>query len=94
MRTHLLCWVTGAFCVGLAGLLTLPSWGHPPSPARMTTYPSAARRTPAVYPPTEPYRSPFFFPKEPPAWPRPDQVRDVHLFDNYSSPACSTSRRE
>jgi hypothetical protein len=39
------------------------------------------------YPPAGPYRSAYLFPKEPPARPRPDQVRDITLYDNYFSPS-------
>jgi len=45
------------------------------------------REFPWRYPPTEPYRARFIFPKAPPDRPRPDQVRDVSLYDNYYSPS-------
>src|SRR5262249_8958539 len=38
-------------------------------------------------PPTEPYRSAFFFPTDPPARPKEDEVSDVTLYDNYFSPS-------
>jgi hypothetical protein len=58
------------------GLKTDPS-----SPAMPPGHKSSGR------PPSGPYRSLFVFPKAPPARPRPDQVRDVALYDSYYSPS-------
>jgi plastocyanin len=54
---------------------------HPSSPAKSPDHKSSGR------PPTGAFRSNFVFPKAPPAHPRPDQVRDVALYDNYFSPS-------
>ena len=43
--------------------------------------------SPSDQPPTDPYRSSFYFPKDPPARPTADQVRDVTLYDDYFSPS-------
>jgi len=38
-------------------------------------------------PPTEPFRSAFYFPKDPPAKPDLFEVREVELYDDYFSPS-------
>jgi len=60
-----------------------------PYQPRLSTY-DKSRSAPPLQspsqPPVEPYRSLYYFPKEPPARPADDQVRDVTLYDSYFSP--------
>jgi len=59
-----------------------------PYQPRLSTYASPPVRPAQLsnQPPAEPYRSLYFFPKDPPARPADDQVRDVTLYDSYFSP--------
>jgi plastocyanin len=41
----------------------------------------------SLYPPTAPYREPYFFPEAAPLRPPSDKVRDVTLYDTYYSPS-------
>jgi plastocyanin len=94
MRAHLLFVVAGLSCVGSVGLLAPEGRGdHPemPSAGRSSSAPgdtrsgSGARIT--ATPSTEAYRNPSFFPLDPPKHPRPHQVRDITMMDNYFSPS-------
>jgi len=60
-----------------------------PYQPRLATYPSRPALTTQLpnQPPTEPYRSIYYFPKEPPARPKEGRVRNVTLYDNYFSPS-------
>jgi len=60
------------------------SWYQP----RLRTY-SDRSLTPLELlqqPPARPYRSAFYFPKDPPARPKWNEVQDVYLTDDYFSP--------
>jgi hypothetical protein len=92
MRTLLLSLVMGTACLGLLAPgradhdhSTPPASKKPAYSAKTSASPSA--RLIAEQPRIQPYRSTSYFPNEPPARPRPDQVRDVSLFDNYFSPS-------
>src|SRR4051794_26900971 len=82
--------------LALTGLLTLPgladdnrsSQSHKEMPDRdkLTTSPERSADL-SAQPRTERYRSTFYFPKDPPARPAEDKVRDVTLYDDYFSPS-------
>lgn len=94
MRTFLLS-ITGAAGLALLGLLAVPGRAehrHAAPPKKEKPYQPTLRTTPTKrpplhdQPPTEPYRSAFHFPKEPPTRPAVEEVRDVTLYDDYFSP--------
>jgi len=91
MRTFLPFLLTGTACLLTAGLVS-PGRAEDDhaSHRSLSTQPGRIAAPPAVLasaPPVTPYRSAFFFPEEPPANPRPYEVRDVSLMDNYFSPS-------
>jgi Cupredoxin-like domain len=97
MRTLMLS-VAAAAGLAVSGLLALPGRAddhsaHRPKgkedQRRLDTYSKRPAQSAdlEVLPSTETYRSSYFFPKDPPARPKPDQVRDVTLYDNYFSPS-------
>jgi len=92
MRTLML---VGAAVAGLAltGLLALPGLAddsHSSQSHKDTPYQGKLTKSQAAelsyQPPTERYRSSFYFPKDPPARLSDDKVRDVTLYDDYFSP--------
>src|SRR4051812_15815584 len=95
MRTLMLS-VAGAVGIALSGLLVLPSLADDQHSSqsrknmsyqsKLSTYPRRSADLESQ-PPTERYRSTFYFPKDPPARPKDDQVREVTLYDNYFSPS-------
>ena len=95
----------GAVGIALSGLLILPSLADDQHSSqsrknmsyqsKLSTYPQRTADLESQ-PPTEPYRSTFYFPKDPPARPREDQVRDVTLYDTsgpYTDPSVATDVR-
>jgi plastocyanin len=94
MRTLMLS-MTGAAGLALLGLVSLPgraddrpalqSHKETSHQGKLTT---SRQTADLVYqPPTKPYRSAFYFPKDPPARLSDDKVRDVTLYDDYFSPS-------
>jgi len=53
---------------------------------KLDRYPSQSAQL-EYQPPAEPYRSSYFFPKDPPARPAEDEVREVTLYDDYFTPS-------
>jgi plastocyanin len=97
MRTFMLS-VVGTTGLALLGLLALPGRADDhhshrsktqTSQPRLATYEKQAAQSGQLdyAPSTERYRSSYFFPKDPPARPAQDKVRDVTLYDNYFSPS-------
>jgi len=101
MRAQLLSLVVGSGCLALAALLApvgladdvhFAQYSHGDHSAgpRLETVrglPATSVGAGLGLPPVEPYREAFFFPKDSPAAPKSDQVRDIAMYDNYYSPS-------
>jgi plastocyanin len=87
MRTLLLSVAAGLALLGLIVPASVADDQH--SGRSMLPRPKQAKLdvSPSNQPPSDPFRSSFYFPKDPPARPAEDEVRDVELYDNYFSPS-------